>query len=70
MDTQSYEYLFAKAVAVVMYHGFMGCLHVCKQKHKHRKKSVLFSTNVGSWFSYLQPNFAKIVQMKLFFTER
>lgn len=27
---------------------------------------MLFSTNTGSWFSYLQPNFAKTVQMKLF----
>lgn len=27
---------------------------------------MLPSTNTGSWFSYLQPNFAKIVQMKLF----
>lgn len=27
---------------------------------------MLFSTNTGSWFSYLQPNFAKTVQVNLF----
>lgn len=27
---------------------------------------MLFSTNMGSWFSSLQSNFAKTVQLKLF----
>lgn len=42
-------------------------LPVCVNRHTNtEKKSMLLSTNVGFWFSYLQPDFAKIVQMKLF----
>lgn len=68
MDTQQgYEYLFAKAVAVLMCHGFSGVACVCVNRNTNTgKKSMLLSTNVGFWFSYLQPDFAMIVQMKLF----
>lgn len=46
---QGVEYVFAKVIAVLMYHRFSMVVSVCVNWNQHGRKSMLFSTNVGSW---------------------